>query len=308
MRKTFLSLLVIVLLAAAGTVAGLARTAATASQTVTISHTGYKPTAVSITVGDVVVFKNTDTAAHTVDFTPTTGMQCSGAVPLAIPASQSASCTFSSVGKFKFADAASNKKAFRGTVTVAPALLSSFAVSPKAIVYGGKATLAGKTAGGQSGQSLKVVAQACGETKTSTLATITTTSGGAFSYQSQPSKHTAYTLQAKNLSSSAVTVDVKPLLQLKRVGRHRYRLRVSAAQSFTGKIATFQRFRPALKRWVKVKRVPLGAGVAGTAPTVVTAAKFRSGLRAHLRVRASLGPKQVGSCYLAGQSNMIRSG
>ena len=106
MRKLFLSLLVVVLLAAAGTVAGIARTAATASQTVTISHTGYKPTAVSITVGDSVVFKNTDTAAHTVDFNPTTGMHCSSAVPLAIPAGQSASCTFPSTGKFRFTPAA----------------------------------------------------------------------------------------------------------------------------------------------------------------------------------------------------------
>src|SRR5215475_16094008 len=110
MRKLLLSLFVVVLLAAAGTVAGIARTAATASQTVTISKTGYKPTAVSITVGDSVVFKNTDTVAHTVDFTPTTGMQCSSAVPLAIPAGQSANCTFSSAGKFKFSDAASKKK------------------------------------------------------------------------------------------------------------------------------------------------------------------------------------------------------
>jgi plastocyanin len=308
MRKLFLSLLVVVLLAAAGTVAGIARTSTTASQTVTISHTGYKPTAVSITVGDSVVFENTDTAAHTVDFNPTTGMHCSSAVPLAIPAGQSASCTFPSTGKFKFSDAASNKKGFHGTVTVAAALVSNLAVTPKTVVYGGKSTLAGKLASGVSGQSLKVLAQACGDTKTATLATITTTNGGAFVYQPQPSKHTAYTVQAKGLTSSAVTVNVKPLLRLSRVGHHRYSLSVSAAQSFTGKVATFQRFRPALKRWVKVKRVPLGASVAGTAPTMVTSAKFRSGLRAHLRVRASLGPRQIGSCYLAGQSNTVRSG
>ncbi|HEX4323423.1 MAG TPA: cupredoxin domain-containing protein [Gaiellaceae bacterium] len=308
MRKVLLSLLVVVLLAAAGAVAGIGRTAATAAQTVTISKSGYKPTAVSITVGDAVVFKNTDTVAHTVGFNSTTGVNCGSVVPLVIPAGQSASCTFSSAGKFKFSDAASNKKAFHGTVTVAAALVSSFAVTPKAVVYGGKSTLAGKLASGQTGQSLKVFALACGDTKAKALTTITTTAGGAFTYQPQPAKHTTYTVQAKGSTSSAVTVSVKPLLQLKRAGHHRYTLSVSAAQSFTGKVATFQRFRPALKRWVKVKRVTLGASVAGTAPTMVTSAKFRSGLRAHLRVRASLGPRQVGSCYLTGQSNTIRSG
>ena len=74
-----------------------------------------------------------------------------------------------------------------------------------------------------------------------------------------------------------------------------------------GKVATFQRYRPKLKRWVKVKRVPLKASAPGKVPTVVTSATFRSGIKAHLRVRVSLGPKQVGSCYLAGLSKTIRS-
>ena len=74
-----------------------------------------------------------------------------------------------------------------------------------------------------------------------------------------------------------------------------------------GKVATFQRYRHALKRWVKVKRIPLKKSAAGKTPTVITSARFRSHLKARLRVRASLGPRQVGSCYLAGRSNTIRS-
>jgi hypothetical protein len=58
---------------------------------------------------------------------------------------------------------------------------------------------------------------------------------------------------------------------------------------------------------VKVKRVTLKTSAAGTAPTVTTSAKFRSRIRTHLKVRASLGPKQVGACYLAGRSKAIRS-
>ena len=84
-------------------------------------------------------------------------------------------------------------------------------------------------------------------------------------------------------------------------------MKVSAAESFVGKVATFQRYRATLKRWVKVKRVTLKTSKAGTAPTVITSAKFRSRVRTRLRVRITLGPKQVGSCYLAGRSNAIRS-
>ena len=88
-------------------------------------------------------------------------MNCGAAVPLVIAAWQSASCTFSSAGKFKFSDAASNKKAFQGTITVALPLVSSFSVTPKAVVYGGKSTLSGKLASGQSGQQVQVQALGC---------------------------------------------------------------------------------------------------------------------------------------------------
>ena len=276
MRKLLVPLLAVAALAAAGVAAG------GSSKTVTISKTGYTPTAVSITTGDAVLFKNTDTVAHTVKLSSTSGVQCTAAVPLVIAASGSGSCTFSSAGKF------------------------NFSVTPKAVVYGGKSMLSGKLASGQSGQQVKVQALACGETKSKAVATVMTTTGGAFSYQAQPSKKTAYTLSNKGLTAGAA-VAVAPSLQLSKVKRHHYQLHISAAQTFVGKVATFQRYRPNLKRWVKVKRVPLKASAPGTAPTVVTSATFRSGVRAHLRVRVSLGPKQVGSCYLAGLSNTIRS-
>jgi hypothetical protein len=53
--------------------------------------------------------------------------------------------------------------------------------------------------------------------------------------------------------------------------------------------------------------VLLRANAAGVAPTVITSAKFRSRIKARLRVRVILTQAQVGSCYLAGRSNTIRS-
>jgi hypothetical protein len=58
---------------------------------------------------------------------------------------------------------------------------------------------------------------------------------------------------------------------------------------------------------VRVKRVTLKKSTAGTAPTVITSAKFRSRVRTGLRVRVTLGSKQVTPCYAAGRSNTIRS-
>ena len=80
MRKLLVPLLAVAALAAAGVAAG------GSSKTVTISKTGYTPTAVSITTGDAVVFKNTDTVAHTVKLNSTTGVNCGAAVPLVIAA------------------------------------------------------------------------------------------------------------------------------------------------------------------------------------------------------------------------------
>jgi plastocyanin len=307
MRKVLLLLLAVASLATAGAAADRANPAAAASQTVTISKTGFKPTSVSITIGDTVVFSNIDTVAHTVEFKPTTGIHCTAALPLTLQAAKSASCTFANTGKFNFSDPAGKGKNFRGTVTVAKAPAASITATPATLVYGRKVTLAGKLASGQAGQSLQLLAQQCGAATSSPLATVTTTTGGAYTYQATPLMQTGYTVKFKNSTSSAATVKVQPGLKLSKVGRHRYALRVLAAQSFAGKSATFQRYRSTLKRWVKVKRVLLKANTTGVAPTVISSAKFRSSLRAKLRVRVVLGQAQVGTCYLAGRSNTIRS-
>ncbi len=308
MRKPLLFLLAIFVLAAAGAAAKPARPAAAASQTVTISATGYQPTAVSLMVGDTVVFANKDTVAHTVQFKQTAGFHCSAAFPFVIAAGQSGSCTFLTAGKYTFSDPAHKGNKWRGTVTVATSPTSGpLTLAPTSVVYGHKSTLTGTLASAQSGQSVQIQGTECGTTTSKLLATVTTTTGGKFSYPAAPLKKTAYTAKVKSSTSPAATADVQPRLQLKKVAKHRYTVTVFAAESFAGKLATFQRYRSTTKRWVKVKRVLLKANTTGTAPTVITSAKFRSRIRARLRVRASLGSKQVGLCYAAGRSNTIRS-
>jgi plastocyanin len=304
MRRALTLLLGVTLLAAAGAVAGLASTASTAA-TVKITKTGYVPTAVSIIVGEAVAFTNSDTVAHTVTFKSTTGMQCSTAIPLVVAAGQSASCTFSTAGKYNFSDPAHKGNKFRGTVTVAPPLVSSFR-APAKVRYGRKATVTGTLVSKQAGTALKVFAQQCGETKATQVATITSGTGGTFSYTAAPLMATAYTVTSKNLSSPAATVKVVPVVRLARAGKHRYAVRISAAQSFAGKFVSFQRYRTSVKHWRGVKRVLLHANSTGVAPTVVTTAKFRSSLR-RVRVRVVLTQKQAGACYLAGISNSVRS-
>jgi hypothetical protein len=82
---------------------------------------------------------------------------------------------------------------------------------------------------------------------------------------------------------------------------------VTAAQSFAGTYASFQRYNGVLHRWVALKVVALRKGAAAAAPTVITSASFRSTVTTGLRVRATLAQRQVGSCYAAGLSNTVRS-
>lgn len=306
MRKRLLLLLAVASLAA-GAAADTASPAATASTTVIIGHNGYSPAAVSIAAGDTVVFSNGDTVAHTVDFKQPTGIQCSGALPLAIAAGQTGSCTFSSAGKFAFSDPANKGKGFRGSVTVAPPPPLSLTAKPKAVLFGGTTTLSGALVSQQAGQSVQIAAQVCGQSKPATLATVTSTTGGAFTYAAKPLKNTTYTAQLRNASSTTATVAVEPKLQLRKAARHRYTVRISASDSFAGKHASFQRYSARLKHWRGVKQVLLRASKSGAAPTVVTAASFRSSLAPKQRVRVVLAQTQVGACYRASHSNTIRS-
>src|SRR5262249_9473958 len=218
MRKLLLFLLAVASLAAAGAAADSAMTAATATQTVTISKTGYKPTSVSINTGDSVKFSNSDTAAHTVSFKTTTGMNCGVANPFTVQPGASTTCTFSTAGRLSFSDPAGKGKNFRGTVTVAVALTSSLAGTPKAVVDGHNTALAGVLTSKLAGQSLDVLAQACGASASTKVATVTTTTGGAFTYQAQPLNKTAYSVKSKNQTSSPAAVNVMPQMVLKKIG------------------------------------------------------------------------------------------
>lgn len=307
MRKLLVILLAVASLAAAGAAADRARPAAAATKTVTISKSGDDPRVVSITAGDEVAFSNSDTVSHTVAFKPTTGMKCSQALPLVLPAGKTAGCTFSSAGTFNFSDPANQSQAFRGKVIVAGPLVSSFTVTPKTILFGNMVTLAGTLTSQRSGQTLKVVAQECTATTPTTLANITTTSGGVFTYQAQPLSRTTYTVQGKNGSTTALTVRVVPRLRLAKTGRHRYRVLVSAGHSFAGKHVSFQRYLPGLRHWRGVKSVRLKANSSGIAPTVVSSAAFRSSIKAHQRVRVVITPAAASTCYVTARSNNIRS-
>jgi plastocyanin len=282
--------------------------AAATTVTVSITKNGYVPKSVTVAKGDTVQFTNGDTAAHQVAFKSTTGVTCSPA-SIVLQPSQSGSCTFATPGSYSYSDPNFKGNTYRGTITVtgttAPDTLSATA-SPLIVVHGGHVTIAGKLSSLQAGQNVDVLEQQCGSSAQGKAATVATGTGGAYSASVAPVVNTTYAARSKLTTSPNVVVKVRPRVRLAKVAAHKYSIRVTAANKLVGKYAGFQRFNAATGRWVSVKVVSLRTA-SGTAPAVTTSVTFRSTVKPLLRVRAVLSQAQVGSCYLPGTSNTIRS-
>jgi plastocyanin len=296
----------VVLFAASGLLA-LNGAAVAKTVTVTITKNGYVPKSITIVQGDTVQFTNGDATAHQIVFKSTTGVTCT-ANPLVIQPAASGSCTFANAGSYSYSDPNVKGNTYRGTITVtAPAESISLTGKPVLVVYGAKVALAGTLSTQKVGENIDVLAQPCGSSAATKLATVATTTGGAFTYIAAPLQNTSYTSKLRATTSNAVAVRVRPSLRLAKVAAHRFSLRVSGAQSFAGKYASFQRYNGTLRRWVAVKTVLLKSSTAGVAPTVLSTASFRSTVKTRLRVRVALGQAQVGGCYAPGLSNTIYS-
>ena len=191
-------------------------------------------------------------------------------------------------------------------VAAAPTpVTSTIAASPTEVTYMGAVTISGTASSQKAGEKVTVQAQTCGQNAFRTGASVMTAAGGTWTTSLRPTANTQYRAKIKNFTSTAVSVGVHPAVRLTKVARRKYRVRVSAAQSFAGKVVTFQRFKAATGRWVTVRRATLRQISAG--PTVVSGITFRSRIGAGRRVRVVLPKLQAAPCYLAGVSNVIRS-
>ena len=300
-------------LALLGAAAALVLAGSTAAATVSviITNKGYNPRNLTIAPGDTVTFANNDTVQHQVVFTPTTGVTCTPN-PLVLAAGKTGSCTLATAGKYTFKDATANGKNFQGTITVKAAPgggggAVTLTAKPTIVVYGSAVTLSGAQKNVKAPTTVQISAQPCGGGAATTAASTTTAANGSFTIAVRPLLNTAYTAVFGATKSKPVSVQVRPQIKLAKIASHRYSAQVLATASFTGKQASFQRYSVALKRWVRVRKVTLGASHAGAAPTMITVAKFRSGLAHGRLVRLAIAQANSVACYLGGISNTLRS-
>lgn len=299
----------LMLLAGAAALLVAAPAPATTAKTVAmdISKAGFVPSTVSITAGDSVSWTNKDTANHqvvckTCPFTSTVLAPGGGFT-----------FQFTKSGNFAIIDPLNHNKKATVKVAAAPTTVSA-SPSPRVLSYGATTTVTGTLSSGLAQQKVDILAQKCGDNAPKSIATVTTGTGGAFTYQTPPTNNTSYQARfgtgASAVTSPLAAVSSRPLVSLKRNAVHRFTVQVTAGASLVGKSISFQRWIQTKHRWLRVKTVALAGKHATSTPlagTTVSSVTFGARVRSRLRVRAVLTATQAGPCYVAANSAPIRS-
>jgi plastocyanin len=228
----------------------LAGPAASATTNVQIKRTGFVPATVTINQNDSVTWKNVDTINHQV---VANGGQFASPI---LGAGKSYTFTFRNSGTFRYHDGL--HPSLKGTVTVrgAPPQIT-LATSAAVVKFGGQATLSGTVNSNRSGESVTIVQLPAGQTTKQVIATLQTTTNGAFSFAVTPQLNTTYQAQWRGAESS-VGIQVQPMIKLPFVSRTGYfHFYVTAGQSFAGRFVYLQRYTLA-RIWINVRKLQLG--------------------------------------------------
>jgi len=175
----------------------------------------------------------------------------------------------------------------------------TISLAKPAVVFGGTDVLSGNVASKQAGESVMVLAQAYGSATFQPLATVTTTTGGAWTYTATPQIQTAYEAQWTTSTSRSVTVRVRPALTLTKVsltGAHgTFSVKATANRSFAGKFVLVQRL--AASGVVQMKKVVLDSASSATFTIRVQPGNSR--------LRAVMPTSQTEPGYIAAQSPVL---
>jgi plastocyanin len=265
---------------------------------VVIAATGFNPQSVTIEAGETVTWRNTDTSAHRV---VVAGTSCN----LSLQPLQSSSCEFNTPGRLSYSDPGESGSGFRGTIEVesVPTRGVTLTATRRIVIFGDAIRLSGTVSSPQAGQTVTITVDPAGEP--ARRIEVETTAGGEWSLRAQPRIRTQYTARWRNSTSDALTVQVRPRVTLRKVGRNLFAVVVVAAESFAGKSVEIRRQRSRTnRRLVIVRRVVLNEN---PRTETISQRTFRLTVRRGLRMRAFLPASQAGPAYVASQSNFIRA-
>ena len=265
---------------------------------VEVTRAGFTPNKMTVDYGDTVTWTNRDNTDHQV-------VSDRGEFPASpvLTPNQTYSYTFLKSGSFGYRDALNTKR--RGTVVVRTGV--SIAAVPTLTVYGSSTTVSGLVSSGSGGETITVDAMQCGSTTFARLAQVTSAANGAWRTPAKPPVNTTYQATWKNAKSVQLAAKVAPQLSFRRTRAHRFAVSVTAAQGFVGKFVVLQRYYAGKRMWKNVKRVRLASAKPGIAPTLVSSASFGASVPRRVRLRLLLPQDQVGACYAATRSAVVRA-
>jgi plastocyanin len=265
--------------------AGQAAPAAT--RNVSIKSGAFSPTSVTIKTGDKITWKNTDSKSHQV-------VSDSGAFASPIlGANRTYSFTFTKTGTFRYHDGLYPSHKAKIVVQARPTPPGvSLALSSPVVTFGQRIQLSGVVSSKKANETVSIYRRHFDETSPLLIATVLTTTGGAWSYNFYPDIQTAFQARFRNTSSGEVTILVRPHVRLVPSGKNLF-AKVFSSNSFAGHYLILQR-KSAKGTWVGVERLKLGQH----------SGRFFRVPRRHGRsvYRVYLTDKQAGPGYVASWS------
>jgi plastocyanin len=282
--------------------------ASAATQTITITKSGFVPMNQTIRVGDTIAFTNADVAAHEVLFKGSTGFTCT-ATPVVVQPTKTQSCTWTAAGNYPYSDPNQRDKNFRGTVTVdtvAPVVVPTISLDSSATVikYGAQITLSGKVVPNPVGTVVEILEQASGDTTYTKVTSMAVTNGGTYTVALTPDIGTNYRAEFQNgatrVVSAVKTVSVRPAVRLvlrSINGSHaNFTVKVTSGMTYKGKYVRVQR-KNSLGGWTTLKRATLGT---------FSSSRFTVSVpRGTSRIRVLLPTSQAGAGYLSSTSRTL---
>jgi plastocyanin len=269
-----------------------------ATKGVEVTRAGFTPNKTTVDYGDTVTWTNRDNTSHQV-------VSDRGEFPASpvLAPNQTYSYTFMKSGSYGYRDAFNPKK--HGTVVVRTGV--SIVAAPALAVYGSSPSVTGFVSSGASGEPVVLDGMQCGSTSFARVASVSSTAQGRWSSPVKPVVNTVYQATWKNAKSVQLTEKIQPRLSFRRTRLHRFAVSVTAAQGFVGKFVVVQRYYAAKRMWKNLKRVRLSKARPGVAPTLVSSASFGASVPRRTRLRVLFTQDQVGACYAATRSDVVRA-
>ena len=177
--------------------------------------------------------------------------------------------------------------------------------SPSIVAWTAPSLLTGVFVGAVHDDLVELQERRCGSTQFTRFLDVPTGPDGRWHIYVSPPIGTTYRARFRGDVSETVTVQVRPSLTIRELGRGRFLVTALAFKQFWRAKAVFERFSSG--RWLRVKTVPLNESGKTTGTSSVTQGRFRSRLPRNALVRVLLPTSQTRPCYQAGVSNMLRT-